>query len=149
MMSYKSIVPNGTIILHKDTLITLRRIPYYTKMHCVTLRMMHSSFLQDRNGGKSKEEETWICESKRMFSHCWHTLPLRCTSAISCEKLSIQYIIKVSNRDLLWNYKNLFWPRRIPQTDIALIYQIYLSTEVKELEEFYEFQRLQNENQWE
>ena len=49
-MLYKSIVPNGTIILHNDTILyndTLRN----TKIDAFLVSI-------DRNGGKSKEEET-------------------------------------------------------------------------------------------
>ncbi len=42
-MSYKGIVPNGTIILHNDTLRNTKKDAFLVSI--------------DRNGGKSKEEK--------------------------------------------------------------------------------------------
>jgi len=72
LIPYKSIVPLGTIILHNDT---LRNTKKDTILYNDTLRNVKkdaSLVSIDRNGEKSKEEETWICELERMSSHCWY-----------------------------------------------------------------------------
>jgi hypothetical protein len=91
VMLYNTIVPNGTIILHINTLMPLWRTPFYITIHCVRLRKMYSFFLCERNGGKSKEEKTWICGLKRMSNDCWHSIHSCISTSISffCLLLSL------------------------------------------------------------
>jgi hypothetical protein len=50
-----------------------RRTPHTQHLIRILCLSAHSSSLYERDGGKSTEEETWICELERMSSHYWHT----------------------------------------------------------------------------